>query len=219
MRANQGVYLVEHACAIASNLGIKRILIHRYSSLLSAYGISLAEVSSELMESSSFTLSAEAMPQIHEREQILKSKLESNIRSQGIEDSKIEFQTFLNLHYKGSDTILSVEEPENGDYSTEFNAMHLREFAFQTNRSIIVESIRIRGTATSASVQGVSVTEELKTMAGLNIKSEAASFQEVFLEDSWEKVPIYNLATMKTGSHIKVSKGFYQQACECDKTA
>src|SRR5882757_56282 len=33
----------QHACEIASLLGIKTILIHRYSSILSAYGIAMAD--------------------------------------------------------------------------------------------------------------------------------------------------------------------------------
>lgn len=33
----------QHACAIAATLGITTILIHRYSSVLSAYGMALAE--------------------------------------------------------------------------------------------------------------------------------------------------------------------------------
>lgn len=33
----------QHACAIASTLGITTILVHRYSSILSAYGMALAE--------------------------------------------------------------------------------------------------------------------------------------------------------------------------------
>ena len=33
----------QHACEIASILGIKTILIHRYSSILSAYGLALAD--------------------------------------------------------------------------------------------------------------------------------------------------------------------------------
>ena len=33
----------QHACEIASCLGIKTILIHRYSSILSAYGLALAD--------------------------------------------------------------------------------------------------------------------------------------------------------------------------------
>src|SRR6266702_3830243 len=33
----------QHACEIASLLGIKTVLIHRYSSILSAYGLALAD--------------------------------------------------------------------------------------------------------------------------------------------------------------------------------
>lgn len=33
----------QHACEIAQILGIKTILIHRYSSILSAYGLALAD--------------------------------------------------------------------------------------------------------------------------------------------------------------------------------
>lgn len=33
----------QHACEIAQLLGIKTILIHRYSSILSAYGLALAD--------------------------------------------------------------------------------------------------------------------------------------------------------------------------------
>ncbi|KAH8680784.1 Hydantoinase B/oxoprolinase-domain-containing protein [Xylariales sp. PMI_506] len=192
----------QHACAIASNLGIQRILIHRYSSLLSAYGIGLAEISSEVMESSSVTFSTEAVPQLQEREKVLKEKLESTIRSQGVEDGEIEFQTYLNLHYRGSDTILSIEEPADGDYKTAFNALHLREFAFKTDRDIIVESIRIRGTAKSNSTHDRSITEELAKLRELKIVPESNSSQKVFVSDSWEDVPIYSLETMKTGAYI-----------------
>jgi 5-oxoprolinase (ATP-hydrolysing) len=33
----------QHACEIARLLGIRRVLIHRYSSILSAYGLALAD--------------------------------------------------------------------------------------------------------------------------------------------------------------------------------
>ena len=34
----------QHACAIASDLGIKQILIHKYCGILSAYGLGIADV-------------------------------------------------------------------------------------------------------------------------------------------------------------------------------
>ncbi|KKA16213.1 5-oxoprolinase (ATP-hydrolyzing) [Rasamsonia emersonii CBS 393.64] len=194
----------EHACAIASNLGIRRILIHRYSSLLSAYGISLAEITSEVTEPSSLTLSPDAMLQIREREKYLKSKLENDLRSQDVVQDEIEFQTFLNLQYKGMDTSLSVEEPADGDYSAAFTEQHLREFAFKTNRDIVVDSIRVRGTAKrKVDEEGLSITEELDRARQQKIIPEPKSSQKVFLDDAWETVPIYGLESMKTGSYIK----------------
>jgi 5-oxoprolinase (ATP-hydrolysing) len=37
----------QHACSIASDLGISQIYIHKYCGILSAYGLSLADVVKE----------------------------------------------------------------------------------------------------------------------------------------------------------------------------
>ena len=42
----------QHACAIARSLGIRTIFVHRYSGVLSAIGIGLAEVVAEEQVSS-----------------------------------------------------------------------------------------------------------------------------------------------------------------------
>ena len=43
----------QHACAIARSLGMKVVLIHRYSGILSAYGMALADVVHEEQEACS----------------------------------------------------------------------------------------------------------------------------------------------------------------------
>lgn len=40
----------QHACAIARNLGMSKVFIHRYSGILSAYGLALADVVHEAQE-------------------------------------------------------------------------------------------------------------------------------------------------------------------------
>jgi 5-oxoprolinase (ATP-hydrolysing) len=49
----------QHACAIARELGISRILIHKYCGILSAYGLGLADVVQEREEPTSDILSNE----------------------------------------------------------------------------------------------------------------------------------------------------------------
>jgi 5-oxoprolinase (ATP-hydrolysing) len=40
----------QHACNLARSLGIFRIIIHKYSSILSAYGLALADIVHEAQE-------------------------------------------------------------------------------------------------------------------------------------------------------------------------
>lgn len=40
----------QHACAIARSLGIKKIYIHKYAGILSAFGMALADVVHEAQE-------------------------------------------------------------------------------------------------------------------------------------------------------------------------
>ena len=180
-------------------------MIHRYSSLLSAYGISLAEITSEVTEPSSLTLSVATFPRVEERVALLKARLEKDLRRQDVGQDVIEFQTFLNLQYKGMDTTLSIEEPADGDYSSAFTALHLREFAFKTNRDIVVDSIRVRGTAKKTGDQSLAVTDEIEEAKKKKIVPKASQSQRVFLEDSWEYVPVYGLESLSVGSHIRVS--------------
>lgn len=150
-------------------------------------------------------LSAEAIGQVHQRVSHLKAKLENDLRRQDVLEGKIEFQTYLNLQYKGMDTTLSVEETEDEDYATAFTKLHLREFAFKTDRDIIIDSIRVRAVAKRSLVdESFSISDELKAAKSHQIIPKSRSSQKVFLENSWEVVPIYGLDTMKPGSHIKV---------------
>ncbi|KAJ9201029.1 hypothetical protein DTO164E3_3778 [Paecilomyces variotii] len=193
----------QHACAIASNLGIERILIHRYSSLLSAYGISCAQITSEVTEPSFLTLSTEAICILQEREKHLKTKVEHDLHTQGIGKHAIEFHTFLNMQYKGMDTILSIEQPADGDYKSAFTERHLREFAFKADRDIIVDSITVRGTSkTSTQEDAASLSADIEEAKRWRIKPEPVSFQKVYLDDEWEDVPIYKLESMKVASYL-----------------
>src|SRR3954471_5778408 len=76
----------QHACAIAQNLGIRKILIHRYSSVLSAYGLSLADAVYEVQEPSAEIYSDESLPKIKKRIQTLCEACTTELKSQGFKD-------------------------------------------------------------------------------------------------------------------------------------
>ena len=142
----------QHACEIAENLGISRVVMHKYSSLLSAYGMALAEVVQEAQEPCNEFLNTDTLPRLKKRHEHLRDFTRQKLVSQGIDESAIRHEIYLNLRYRGSDTTLMIREPADGDWKKEFIAEHLREFAFvlPQDREIIVDDIRVRGIGVSS---------------------------------------------------------------------
>ena len=62
----------QHACSIARDLGMNKILIHKYCGILSAYGLGLADVVHEAEEPTQGLLTQELIDKIQERLNVLK---------------------------------------------------------------------------------------------------------------------------------------------------
>jgi 5-oxoprolinase (ATP-hydrolysing) len=89
----------QHSVAIAESLCIKEILIHRYSSVLSAYGMALADVVDERQEPESAVWSDDIKTQrtLKAKMEELKSKSKSALQVQSFEDDSIIFEEYLNM--------------------------------------------------------------------------------------------------------------------------
>lgn len=195
----------QHACSIADKLGIKRIVIHRWSSLLSAHGISLAELQSETFEPYAEKLGPESLEHVASRLAHLSEQVARELESQGADKQSLGFEESLVLRYFGTDTNITVPRPDDGDYAKSFEETHLREFAFSMNRDIIIESIKVRGTG-SAGKQ----PDEQPRWEGLAallddtrpIVPEPISTQKVYIEGAWKDTDVYELGKITQNSII-----------------
>lgn len=195
----------QHACSIADKLGIKRILIHRWSSLLSAHGIAQAELQYEVFEPYAEVLGDNAMQHIESRLKVLKGRVGQELASQGAEAETLSFEESLVLRYFGTDTNITISKPEDGDYATAFRDHHLREFAFSMSRNIVIESIKVRGTGGA----GKHVEERpdwVEISAALaNPKEQSQQpnkTQSVYVGGAWVETGIYELENVSRGSVI-----------------
>ena len=93
----------QHACSVARSLAIKKIFIHKYGGILSAYGMSLADIVHEEQEPASYVLKATSYPAINRRLGFLKSKCDEKFAQQKIEYTKMEYELYLNLRYEKTD--------------------------------------------------------------------------------------------------------------------
>ncbi|KIJ67449.1 hypothetical protein HYDPIDRAFT_84895 [Hydnomerulius pinastri MD-312] len=138
----------QHACEIASLLGIKTILIHRYSSILSAYGLALADRAFELQEPSSTFYSSSTRPSLIARLDKLTSDVRAELARQGFEGDRVTVERVLNMRFEGTDTALMVlPDSKDGDGSEDFEAAFKRvyksEFGFLLEtKTIVVDDVK-----------------------------------------------------------------------------
>ncbi|KAI0484559.1 Hydantoinase B/oxoprolinase-domain-containing protein [Xylariaceae sp. FL0804] len=194
----------QHACSIAGKLGIKRILIHKWSSLLSAYGISQAELQHEAYEPFAGKFAMDILGQIRARLQVLREKVTEELLSQGANKESLEYDDALTLRYFGTDTTITISRPEDEDYAAAFKAHHLREFAFNLNRAIIIDYIKVRGTGNAGSLpKEESACKELASLKASGPKAAPAqSEQRVYVDGDWQTVSVYSLAELPIGSAL-----------------
>ncbi|KAK4457201.1 putative 5-oxoprolinase [Cladorrhinum samala] len=200
----------QHAVAIAESLGIKQILIHRYSSVLSAYGMALADVVDERQEPESavWDNKGEVLDQLKAKMESLKEKSRQTLREQGFEDSEIVFEEYLNMRYRGTESALMVVKPENGDswdYGKAFIEHHRYEFGFTLDeRDIIVDDVRVRGIGKSYQYNENTVDEQLKTVKRTEVLTEKKHAEsKVYFEGGRLTTPIYKLSDLSVGNVIK----------------
>lgn len=197
----------QHAVAVAESLGIGVVLAHRYSSILSAYGIFLADVVEESQEPCFFVLSnPENLNKVHIRLDELVGASKESLTLQGFHDSQIVFEKYLNLRYEGTETSLMIMEQDGKcDFERWFTEAHKREFGFAfTDKKIIVDDIRVRAIGKSNVRKEESVDHQLKkyNLKKVSVAQEASFFRKVYFDGARVNTPVFRIDNMPYGSIV-----------------
>ncbi|KAF2835628.1 hypothetical protein M501DRAFT_997761 [Patellaria atrata CBS 101060] len=210
----------QHAVAIAQALGISQVLIHRYSSVLSAYGMALADVVDEKQEPDSKVWNDdddEVKKYLRGKMEDLKAKSTATLKDQGFNDEQIHFEEYLNLRYRGTETGLMVVKPSkeeadkdyNGDqwnFGKAFVKQHEQEFGFTLpDRDIIVDDVRARGIGKTFEGLEQTVDQQLKELKPKDLGGEEKRYatRQVYFEGGRHETPIYKLEDLDVGDRIK----------------
>lgn len=218
----------QHACALAATLGITRVLIHRYSSILSAYGMALSDRVVEKQEPSSEKFSKDSEPRLLKKLDGLTEDAKKALKSQGFADKRIKVEKYLNLRcvppssdwscpayaarrYDGTDTALMIlqEDVKDFDYASAFEKSYKQEFGFVlSDRDLIVDDVRVRGIGKSFDSLGKSVWQEVKdtTFKPVDAKDESRRDRtmKVYFDGHGRlDVPVFLLGNLDTGSAVQ----------------
>jgi len=143
----------QHVCAIARELGIRTVLLHRLAGILSAYGIGVADTSWDgQRDAGRVALSAAGEPPNEVRAQLGELEREGvrALVEEGFGEAELRVEQLLDLRYRGTETPLSVAAPDDGDWAAAFAAQHRDRFGYtRPGRAIEVTTARVRVSARS----------------------------------------------------------------------
>ncbi|KAI9167617.1 HyuA, N-methylhydantoinase A/acetone carboxylase, beta subunit [Paramyrothecium foliicola] len=207
----------QHAVAIANSLGIRQILIHRYSSVLSAYGMALADVVDERQEPDSTVWEdgGKVVDELQAKMSKLKEKSMQALKEQGFNDEGIVFEEYLNMRYRGTESALMIVKPtvaeakesyggNEWEFGKAFVKQHRYEFGFTLDeRDIIIDDVRVRGIGKSLRHQERTVDQQLKSIKRQDAPSDKKyNTQKVYFEGGRLDTSVYKLKDLAVGDVV-----------------
>ncbi|KAI9183554.1 hypothetical protein H9P43_004472 [Blastocladiella emersonii ATCC 22665] len=154
----------QHGVAVARNLGIRRVFVHRHAPILSAYGLSLASVVHEEHEPCQATLTPASLVELEAKLADLAARARTYFADQDFAAADVDVHEYLNLRYEGTDTNLMIRRRTHAvaDLVADFEADYVREFGFKLSRPLIVDDLRVRGSARDRHVAGIQTGTDLQ---------------------------------------------------------
>jgi 5-oxoprolinase (ATP-hydrolysing) len=110
----------QHCCAIAKSLGMSKIYVNRYAGVLSAYGLSLADIVVEKQEpfSGENITHRGTITVTLDRLQALEAAARAELKAQGFADTHITCTRYVNLRYQGTDTAMMTALRSDSDQAS-----------------------------------------------------------------------------------------------------
>ncbi|KAK7049944.1 hypothetical protein VNI00_005374 [Paramarasmius palmivorus] len=200
----------QHACELARSLGMSKILIHRFSSILSAYGMALADRAFELQEPCSSVYSDDTKSHLLSRIERLRGEVVNELKRQGFSDDRIVTECYLNMRYDGSDTSLMTLAPKDGsfDFQRAFEEAYQKEFGFLLEeKSAVVDDVRVRGIGKSIQDVGESVFAECDRLVFtdvMGLPERRQNMTSMYFEQTGRiDVPVFLLENLDQGDLVK----------------
>ena len=189
----------QHACLIADALGIRRVLIHPYASVLSAYGIGLADVCVLREQAVEATLDDACLPVLTQTLATLVTTATVALKAQNIPNIvKIEVERQVHLRYEGTDFALGVAFIEDrAELIHRFETAHQQRYGFiYEQRGVMVEA---------AAVEVVGKTPTMAEPQGQSQRSGPPSpvgQVSVYTQNQWQQTPVFERAALQGGDRI-----------------
>ncbi len=141
----------QHACDVADALAVSTVLIHPFSSLLSAYGMGLADIAAQQAQGVDEPLRIDALVRVAAIVKQLSSAAVTEVEGQGVAREAIKVHRRAQLRYSGSDTTIEVPLSTPAVMRRAFESAHKSRFGFiDRNKAIVIEAVSVEAVGGAA---------------------------------------------------------------------
>src|SRR4051812_36877037 len=144
----------QHACLVADALGMTRVLIHPFSSLLSAYGMGLADIRATRQQAIELPFGGKALAALKKTAARLGRDTKTEVAGQGVRSAKVKVFTRAHIRYAGTDTALVVAAGTLTAMTRAFEKAHKARFGFiDRSKQTMVEAVSVEAGGGGAQVK------------------------------------------------------------------
>ena len=182
----------QHACLIADLLGMKRVFIHPYAGVLSAYGIGLAELRILKEKSIELELNAQNINNIKVIFQQLIERAKTELSQQQDNIQNITILQKVHLKYLGTDSNLVVDFADLTTMRSHFEREYQQRYGFiVADKDLIIETISIELICPTYTPQSNFVEREN------NNPPQPISTIQMYTASAWYDTPVYRRTNLQ----------------------
>jgi len=190
----------QHAAAIADILGMETCLIHPMASLLSAYGMGLADIRAAREQALEAELTEETRLQAAADLDRLGSDAGLEVEGQGVAPEAVTLTQTLLLKVKGTDTALPIPFGTLAELRARFRAAHRARFGFDAGVEV---ALVIEAVSAEAIGRAADISEPERTLAGRDeAEIEAAGHAPIFSGGAWHEARFVRREAMRPGDRL-----------------
>ncbi len=186
----------QHACRVASILGMRRIWLHPFAGVLSAYGMGLADVRIERQRSVDVVLEDSVTAGLAEVVEALETACRDELAAQHIPTQRQEVTIRFGLRVRGTDTIIDVPQASSEGMRAAFAKAYQARFgAAMPDAPVLISTVTATGTGSEEHF------EEPEIAANNTVTPATRS--TLWHNGSWLDVPVYQRNALGAGAHIE----------------
>jgi 5-oxoprolinase (ATP-hydrolysing) len=194
----------QHACLVADALGMESVLIHPLSSLLSAYGMGLADIRSVRQQAIEEPFGDKARKTLQTVSRRLARATLDEVTGQGVATNKITVHVRAHIRYAGTDTPLIVDAGKNAKLAplqsmkSAFERAHKAQFGFiDRAKALVIEAVSVEAIGGGATFRE---NTRKTTRAKLPAPARRTRF---FSNGKWQRALVFTRDTLAPGHKVK----------------